>query len=92
MADVKEMTYWRLRPPTPARTLGQGPGPPGLSLGISGRRYVIPWGLVVRASATCDPEGGVANLDHSPPLVRAEIIAKHIGQFEPVGADHDTED
>ena len=36
--------------------------------------YEFPEGIVVKASSTCDPENGVANMDAEPPLVRKEFI------------------
>lgn len=48
------------------------------------RRYIFPDGLVVRSSDTCDPDGGVANLGGSPPLVRCWVIERFSDIFEPM--------
>lgn len=82
--DVEEMEYYRLREPDWAETQGQGDPPEALTIVRDGTEYRIPWGLEVRASSQCDPDGQVANLEHDPPLVRCRIIEELSDQFEHV--------
>lgn len=53
-----------------------------------GVRYEFTKGLVVKESASCDPDNGVASLDRNPPLVRKEFIARFPDIFEPIEEDN----
>ncbi|MCA0270235.1 MAG: hypothetical protein LCH53_13610 [Bacteroidetes bacterium] len=78
---AKPLATYRVQAPTLPESIGQGEPPTALVIVVGTRRYELPYGTLVKASATCDPEGGVANLSASPPLVRCAIIDEHAGAF-----------
>lgn len=78
---AKPLATYRVQAPTLPESIGQGEPPTALVIVVGTRRYELPYGTLVKASATCDPEGGVANLSASPPLVRTSIIDAHEGAF-----------
>lgn len=78
---------YQLRVPAWAETYGQGEPPRGLTISRGGETRVIPWGALVKASATCDRPGpGIANMDAEPPLVDCGVIEELGEQFELVEA------
>lgn len=81
---VEAMEYYRLLEPTWAKTIGQGDPPTCMVIVKDGRRYELPYGAEFRASDTCDPENGVANLDSDPMKLRCHIIEEFSDQFEHV--------
>ncbi len=77
--------------PAWAKTIGQGPPPTCVTIRktlADGTEEVrkIPFGCVVKASANCDPDAEIANMDAPTPLVRTQIVEGMTQQFEHVPA------
>lgn len=98
--DVQPLSYWRVREaPAWPKIEGQGAMPTGASVTLPGadgasHTLTFPWGTIVRASSTCDPDRQLANLDAEPvPLVRTAVVAELAasGTLVPVDADGDGE-
>jgi hypothetical protein len=88
--DVTAGEKYQLLEPDWSKVIGQDEPPEGLTItrtdaeGTEHVREIGPWGEVVKASATCDPDGKIANMDASPPLVRTRVIEELSEQFEHV--------
>lgn len=88
--DVTAGEKYQLIEPTWADTIGQGEPPEGVTItrtDVDGQvqRRLIPFGAVVKASATCDRPGpGIANMGASPPLVDTGVIEELREQFDPI--------
>ena len=99
--SVDPLSYWRVQPePEWPRVVGQGAMPAGPAVQVSapdGTPHVLPlrWGQLVRASSTCDPDRGVANLDADPhALVRTAVVEQlaQAGVLTAVDADGTADD
>jgi hypothetical protein len=88
--DVTAGEKYQLRKPDWADTIGQGEPPEGVTVtrtDADGQAHTrqIPFGAVVKASATCDRPGpGIATMDASPPLVDTGVVEELEDQFDPI--------
>lgn len=98
---VPALSYWRiLATPDWPLAVGQGdmPAGPAVTLpGADGESHTLhfTWGQLLRASANCDPERGLATLTATPTaLVRTGVVAHlhALGLAEPVAGDFTSAD
>ena len=87
--DVTAGEKYQLIEPTWPETIGQGEPPEGVTItrtdADEAHTRLIPFGAVVKASATCDRPGpGIANMDAVPPLVDTGVIEELKNQFDPI--------
>lgn len=82
---VKAGNYYKLKVPEWTQTVGQGEPPKAMTVSINDKIYSIPFGQLYKASATCDTENKIGNLDAKPyPLLHVDFITNNESQFEEI--------
>lgn len=76
MPSIVPLKLYRVEAPVLPPSVGQGEPAGGVMFARDGFEPVtIPYGTVVKASATCDGDRGIANMEaEGTPLVRVHVL------------------